>query len=267
MGVEAVDAEVRRYTRWHDDYYTLRHLDPSTVVIGEPRYHQQNQNVLLIGEDRALLFDSGPGVRSIEPVVRSLTDLPVTAVASHCHYDHIGGLGSFAEVVLASSQAGGAEAGARWTPDRKLCLTEMAEREGVSPSAIEPTRVLEDGATIALGGRDVQLLFLPGHTADSVAILDAERSQVFVGDFLFEYLAAVKLLFPTASDRDYLASSRKLVEVTRPGVQVYAAHSMNSNVEPFTHQDLVDLQRFFASHHSGWLPRWGWVNGRIGVLY
>ena len=75
---------------WFDDYYTFTRIDERTMVIGEPLSHSQNYNYLLLGDERALLFDSGDGFHDLRLVVASLTSLPVTAVPSHLHYDHIG---------------------------------------------------------------------------------------------------------------------------------------------------------------------------------
>ena len=34
--------------RWHDDYFIVQAIDPRTYAIGEPRYHQQNFNYLIV---------------------------------------------------------------------------------------------------------------------------------------------------------------------------------------------------------------------------
>lgn len=69
--------------RWFDDYYTIQAIDARTFAIAEPRYWQKNVNYLIVGDDRAVLFDAGPGVRDIRPVVASLTDAPLTFIPSH----------------------------------------------------------------------------------------------------------------------------------------------------------------------------------------
>jgi len=61
---------------WFDDYYTVFEIDEKTFAIAETRYWQSNFNYLIIGSNRALLLDAGPGVRDFGPVVKSLTDQP-----------------------------------------------------------------------------------------------------------------------------------------------------------------------------------------------
>ncbi|EKC49603.1 beta-lactamase domain protein, partial [human gut metagenome] len=39
----------------------------------------------------AILIDTGLGVSNIRKIVDSLTELPVMAVTTHVHWDHIGG--------------------------------------------------------------------------------------------------------------------------------------------------------------------------------
>ena len=55
--LDAVDEGPK--VRWHDDYYIVQAIDSRTFAIGEPRYNQQNVNYLIVGSERAILFDAG----------------------------------------------------------------------------------------------------------------------------------------------------------------------------------------------------------------
>ena len=96
--VDAVDEGPN--VRWFDDYFTIEALDERSFAIGEPRYAQANYSYLLLGRERAVLFDAGPGVRDIRPVAESLTALPITFVPSHFHYDHVGNRIPFDDVAV-----------------------------------------------------------------------------------------------------------------------------------------------------------------------
>lgn len=46
---------------------------------------------LIVGQERALLIDTGTGIGNIGAVVRGITSLPVDVAATHGHPDHLGG--------------------------------------------------------------------------------------------------------------------------------------------------------------------------------
>jgi len=85
---------------WFDDYYVVGDMGEGAFAIGEPLYGQCNFSYLIVGTRRALLFDTGPGVRDITPVVRALTSLPVEVLPSHLHFDHTGNLHRFDDIAL-----------------------------------------------------------------------------------------------------------------------------------------------------------------------
>jgi hypothetical protein len=85
----AGDISLAKPLRWFDDYYVLAELGDGAYAIGEPRYGQCNFSYLIVGSERALLFDTGPGIRDITKVVKALTSLPTVALPSHLHFDQL----------------------------------------------------------------------------------------------------------------------------------------------------------------------------------
>ncbi len=169
---------------WFDDYYAIERIDARTFAIGEPRYYQQNFNYLIVGEERAILFDSGPGVRDIRPVVASLTNLPVTAVPSHLHYDHVGNHARYERIAvidlpyLRARAAEGVLRPTRWE--------HLGFFEGFPIPELRVTEWWAPDAMIDLGGRTLRVLHTPGHTYESISLHDEARAQLFTGDYLYE---------------------------------------------------------------------------------
>lgn len=57
-----------------------------------------NAMFLIVGEEKALLIDTGTGVCDLPATLRYLTDKPVQVVLTHGHPDHAGAIGWFDEV-------------------------------------------------------------------------------------------------------------------------------------------------------------------------
>ena len=74
------------------DWYRVETAGDGVTKISE-RYIEEfyRCNVWHVrGRDRDMLVDSGMGVVSLREWVPLVTEKPVTAVASHTHFDHIG---------------------------------------------------------------------------------------------------------------------------------------------------------------------------------
>ena len=252
--------------RWHDDYFTVQPLDDRTFAIGEPRYYQQNYSYLIAGSERAVLFDAGPGLRDIRPVVQSLTDRPITFVPSHFHYDHVGNEVTFDHVAVVDLPYLRDRA-----PDGRLQLT-FEEHLGVAEGIDQPTLVVDEwlapGSRIALGDRNLLVLYTPGHTEDSISLLDLESGYLFSGDFI--YPGPLIALLPNSGAGDYLQGAETLLDAVPKDARVFGAHrDVPPGVPELGIDDLRDVRASLLAIRGGELAGEGFypviypINGRL----
>jgi hydroxyacylglutathione hydrolase len=206
--------------RWFDDYFVVETIDPGTFAIGEPRYYQGNYSYLILGERRAVLYDAGSGLRDIVPVVRSLTSLPVTVIASHLHFDHVGALGRLDKTAILDDPSLRARA-----RDSRLRL-QRYEFVGFADRLENPTFLVDEwwapDSIVDLGGRRLRVLAAPGHTPTSVSLYDGDRHALFVGDFI--YPGNLYAFLPGASRSAYHATTRTLLSIIDPTTRIFTAH-------------------------------------------
>jgi len=66
------------------------------------------------------------------------------------------------------------------------------------------TRTVHDGEQVELGARILEILFTPGHTPDSLMLLDRKNRLLFTGDMF--YRGPIYLYVPETDIRAYEAS-------------------------------------------------------------
>lgn len=206
--------------RWLDDYFLIVEIDPQTFAIVEPRYEQQNINYLIIGLDRAVLFDAGSGLRDVATAAATLTNKPITFVPSHLHYDHIGKGGPFAKIALIDLPHLRERAA-----NDKLQLTwaeHLGSAEGYKPPMLKVDEWLIPNGVMSLGGRALRVLYTPGHTDDSISLLDTARGQLFSGDFIYQ--GPLYAFLPNSSLGDYRQGATTLLNTIEEDVRVFGAH-------------------------------------------
>lgn len=255
--------------RWFDDYFIIETIDPNTFAIGEPRYYQGNYSYLILGERQAVLFDAGSGVRDIVPVVRSLTNLPVTAIASHLHFDHVGALGRLDKTAMLDGPSLRARA-----RDSALTLKRY-EFLGFADRLAIPTFHVDEWWTpdsmVDLGGRRLRVLATPGHTPSSVSLYDDGRNQLFVGDLI--YPGNLYAFLPGASRSAYRNTTGALLSLIDPATRIFTAHMANPpapvKAPVLEVADLQALQRALTlieqgrSTSTGFYPRTFPVRGEL----
>lgn len=235
---------------WFDDYFTIEYIDSQTIAIGEPRYHQKNYNYLIIGQERAILFDTGPGIRDIKPVVESLTSLPIIASQSHLHYDHVGNHNQFNNIALPDLHHLRSKVISSSLP--LSAKQHLGFMENIDVPVLSAPKWWVPGANVDLGGRILTMIHAPGHTPDSIVLFDRDRKLLFTGDFI--YPGPLFAMVPGSDLNDYLSSSRVLIKTISPETRLLAAHGGETPGAPIlAYTDLLDLQHTIEKIIAGTL--------------
>lgn len=173
---------------------------------------------LIVGEEKAILIDTGWGTADLKEAVASLTALPLLVVNTHGHLDHIYGNYQFA---------------ASYSRDEDLLMMHGDFTEEKRSAIIKRfgTNLLPKGLTeeswikaklnkivslntiqfIAIGGRTVEVVATPGHTAGSVCLLDKKSGALFSGDTVGE--GDIMLHFNLSTSlKVYLDSLKQLLQ-------------------------------------------------------
>jgi len=74
-----------------ENWFSTEKIDKDTFAISEYKHWEKTNCYLLCGEKKAFLIDTGLGVSNIKNITDELTNLPVTVLTTHVHWDHIGG--------------------------------------------------------------------------------------------------------------------------------------------------------------------------------
>jgi len=247
-------------------YKTLRRVDvksswfevyrirPGVFAIYEPHQFEEVISYLIVGENRAVLLDTGIGVATIRKVTQRLTSRPVTVINTHTHFDHTGGNADFTDIANEDTP---------FTRHNALGQTNVYSRDTLAPEricgelppgvkpesyAVRPwhiTHWLKDGEQLDLGGRTLEVLFTPGHTPDSLMLLDRANGLLFTGDTF--YPGPIYLF---VSETDFGAYARSVAKVAALASQLQLLLP-GHNVPVASPENLRRLQAAVAKVQSG----------------
>jgi len=263
-----------------DAWFATEEVEPGTWLVSEPGH----VNCFLVeGTERAVLVDTGLGIADIGSAARQLTDKPILVVNTHSHSDHRGGNWRFTDVAAHPLAAGtltgpvdkdqlagylevareqlaaykrAREADDRFfhlftAPTRPRPLPEDASRWAVRGGPA-PTP-LADGERIGLGGRELTVLHTPGHSADSLCLLDERAGLLFAGDTLItgDFWAHT----PDTEIEVFAATLRRLADQLAGWLSaIYPAHTLRYRARPGLLGAAADAFEAIVDGTSGGTP-------------
>jgi glyoxylase-like metal-dependent hydrolase (beta-lactamase superfamily II) len=215
-----------------DPWFEVYRVAPGTFALYEPHQSEETISYLILGSQRALLFDTGMGIANIRRLTAQLTNLPVTVLNSHTHNDHVGGNYLFDHIdgldtdfTRHNALGSRADAQSEITPGQ-IC--------GPLPPGFDPvayqthpwkiTTTIHDGDRIDLGGRTLTILSTPGHTPDALSLLDPAAGLLFTGDTY--YPGTLWLYRPETDPAAYAHSIQRLAALAPHLKMVLGAHNV-----------------------------------------
>ncbi len=218
-------------------WFLVEELDDGIFSISEPLHVENVHSYLVVGELRALLIDTGMGVGDIRAVIADRTNLPVTVVNSHAHWDHVGGNHRFEEIVIHQAEAhrlpegvGNERMRRAFAP--KHLLGPTPEGFDIETFSIPPSvasLLLSGGEHFDLGGRVLNVIHAPGHSPGGIVLIDRERGALFSTDVA--YAGALYALGIDGNMADYRQTFGMLAELAPRLKRVYPSHN-SAPIEP-----------------------------------
>jgi glyoxylase-like metal-dependent hydrolase (beta-lactamase superfamily II) len=202
-----------------DKWFEVYRIRPGLFAIYEPHQQEEIISYLIVGEKRALLFDTGMGISNIKKVVEGLTQLPVSIMNSHTHNDHVSDNWQFGRIygmdtAFTREHAKGSVAAAQEEIGPGAICGELPAGFDARSYAVKPFHItdwIHGGEKIDLGGRVLEVISTPGHTPDSISLWDAQNRLLFTGDM---YYPGPIFLFRPETDLDaYEASIKKMASL------------------------------------------------------
>ena len=204
----------------------IHQYGPNTVILRESLCATQHGPFmyLLLGQDQALLVDTGANVPEIPVLLTEAVQnvisqwlmanggdsLPLLVVNTHAHAEHVGYNADFADL-----------------PNTTVVGASQALIQDFFKIANWP----EDIASYDLGGRQIDIIPIPGHQGMHLAIYDYETGILLTGDTLMpgrlvindfgSYVPSIQRLVDHTETRDVCDVLGSHIEMTSmPGVEI-----------------------------------------------
>lgn len=175
-------------TRLEDNMWILEGSDNTTMYLVE-------------GTQKALLIDTGTRIKGLDTLVGHITQKPVMVVITHAHGDHAGNINYFPEI---------------WMHPADTVLLQKGYKGKIN--------FVKDGDIFDLGGTQIEVSHMPGHTPGSIVLLDRKAGNCYSGDAFGSNHVWLQLK-PLSPLQTYINSCLKMERLMDGGItKVYCGH-------------------------------------------
>ena len=204
---------------YEDSNVIFRQIDEQTWE-GNGHLMANESLYLIAGTESAILIDAGTDIPGLHQIVSDICKKPVRLIATHVHPDHTGSaINEWDEITINAADE----------VNRPMFMVGYQGK----------THYLTDGEIIDLGGRQIEVIFTPGHTPGSTTFIDKDRHYGFSGDAFGSGNLLITVNFSTI----ILSAQRMAYFMEKNGIEyLYPGHYMGVNKETLQRvKDIAEL--------------------------
>jgi glyoxylase-like metal-dependent hydrolase (beta-lactamase superfamily II) len=141
--------------------------------------------------------------------------------------DHIGDLDEFEGIIMIDlpylhSRIESAETKIDALPSVRVSVLETV----IGTKDIKILDWIKPNEFLNLGNRKIQVLSTPGHTFESLTLVDHKNGYVFTGDFMYQHLGGFVIFLPGSDLPVYVEAIDALLARTKRSYQFFGAHGL-----------------------------------------
>lgn len=185
-----------------NDDLTISKLEDQVWVVET----SDNTTMYIIeGTEKAMLIDAGTKCAELDKVVRKITGKPLFVVITHFHPDHAGNIAYFDKIYMHRA-------------DTALVRMMNIPYDG-------KIEFIDEGDVFDLGGKKLEVYFMPGHTPGSIILVDKNAGSCYTGDAFGSGQVWLQLQ-PHLPVTVYAASCRKMERLMEEQhiTKIYCGH-------------------------------------------